>query len=62
MKINAYLNFNGNCAEALKFYEKTLGAKVIFKLTYGETPACKETPKERTTRSFMPGLWSRITS
>jgi len=46
MKINAYLNFKGNCEAALKFYEKCLGVKVVFKLTYGETPAAKETPKE----------------
>ena len=46
MKIHAYLNFNGNCDAALKFYEKSLGGKVVFRLTYGETPAAKETPKE----------------
>jgi uncharacterized glyoxalase superfamily protein PhnB len=26
MKLNTYLNFDGNCEEALKFYEKALGA------------------------------------
>ena len=26
--VNAYLFFNGNCAEAMKFYEKTLGGKL----------------------------------
>ncbi len=44
MQSNPYLNFNGQCDEALKFYEKCLGAKIAFKLTYGETPAAKETP------------------
>ena len=47
MKINAYLNFNGNCAAALKFYEKCLSGKTAFKMTYGESPMAKETPKER---------------
>jgi PhnB protein len=45
MKINAYLNFKGNCAAALKFYQKALGAKVVFKMTYGESPMAKDMPK-----------------
>jgi PhnB protein len=28
MQLNPYLLFNGNCAEALKFYEETLGGKI----------------------------------
>ena len=47
MKINASLFFNGNCEEALKFYERSLGGKIAFQTTYGETPMAKETPKER---------------
>lgn len=38
MQLNAYLNFNGNCAEALDFYERHLGGRVEFRLTYGEAP------------------------
>ena len=38
MQLNAYLNFNGNGAEALTFYERHLGAKVEFRMTYGEAP------------------------
>ena len=33
-----YLYFNGNCAEALHFYEKTLGGKIEMQMTYGEAP------------------------
>jgi PhnB protein len=29
MKVNTYLNFHGNCEEALHFYEKHLGAKIL---------------------------------
>ena len=36
MKLNTYLNFPGTCAEALDFYVKHLGAKVLMKGTYGE--------------------------
>ena len=28
MQINPYLFYNGNCEEALKYYEKVLGAKI----------------------------------
>ncbi len=27
MQINAYLNFNGNCAEAFDFYERCFGGQ-----------------------------------
>jgi PhnB protein len=46
MQINPYLNFNGQCEAALKFYEKSLGGKIVFKITYGESPMAKETPAE----------------
>ena len=29
MKVNTYINFPGNCEEALGFYEKHIGAKVM---------------------------------
>ena len=38
MHINPYLQFSGNCAEALKFYETALGANVAFRMTFGEAP------------------------
>ncbi len=34
MKVQTYLNFPGNCEEALSFYEKHLGAKVLAKMTF----------------------------
>ena len=33
-----YLHFDGNCAEALHFYEKALGGKIEGQMTYGEAP------------------------
>lgn len=33
-----YLSFDGNCAEAMHFYEKTLGGKIEMSMTYGEVP------------------------
>ncbi len=36
MKVNSYLNFPGNCQEAMSFYEKHLGATVVMKSTFAE--------------------------
>jgi PhnB protein len=39
MEISTYLTFDGQCAEAFKFYEKTLGGRIVTMQTFGETPA-----------------------
>lgn len=44
MKVNTYLNFGGNCAEALRFYEQHLGGKILMRMTYGEMPEPKNFP------------------
>jgi PhnB protein len=38
MKVNPYLNFGGNCAEAFKFYEKELGGKTQMIMTFDQAP------------------------
>ena len=38
MKINPYLNFNGQCEAAFKFYEQCLGAKIVVMMTHAGTP------------------------
>lgn len=38
MNMNPYLNFNGNCQQALDFYVKTLGGKIVFSMTYDQAP------------------------
>ncbi len=38
MKLNTYVNFAGNCAEAFRYYEKHLGAKVGMMMTHGQSP------------------------
>lgn len=38
MKLNTYLNYGGNCKEALQFYQQHLGAKIIMMMTHGEQP------------------------
>lgn len=38
MKVEAYLMFNGRCEEAVRFYERALGAKVEMMMRYREAP------------------------
>jgi PhnB protein len=46
MELNTYLHFNGNCEEALNFYARALGARIVMMLRYGETPEAGETAPE----------------
>jgi PhnB protein len=39
MQVNPYLFYNGNCEEALKYYQKVLGARIEAMLTYDGGPA-----------------------
>ena len=39
MKWNPYLNFNGNCQEAFKYYERVLGGKIVMMMTHADMPA-----------------------
>ncbi|GAA4330650.1 VOC family metalloprotein YjdN [Variovorax defluvii] len=43
--MEAYLSFNGNAAEALAFYARSLGGKILFSMTFGESPMGKDTPE-----------------
>src|SRR5690348_16960645 len=36
--INPYLNFNGNCAEAMRFYAEALGGKDLHIMTFRDSP------------------------
>ncbi|NUM55836.1 MAG: VOC family protein [Candidatus Hydrogenedentes bacterium] len=38
MRVQAYMDFNGRCDEAIAFYEKTLGAKVVMLMRYKDSP------------------------
>jgi PhnB protein len=44
MQLHPYLNFNGTCDAAFKFYEKVLGGKITLKLRFGETPMAEQCP------------------
>jgi PhnB protein len=36
--ITPYVHFQGNCAEALEFYGKILGGKILFSMPFGQGP------------------------
>jgi PhnB protein len=46
MRLNPYLSFDGNCAEAFRFYEQALRGTVVAMMTYADTPMAEETPPE----------------
>ena len=47
MKINPYLFYDSNCEAALKFYEKTLGAKIEMLMRNEDAPESMPAPPER---------------
>jgi PhnB protein len=38
MQVQPYLIFNGRCQEALDFYQKAVGAEVVFLMHYNQSP------------------------
>ncbi len=38
MSVDAYLNFNGNCRQAVEFYAEVFGTEQPNIMTFGETP------------------------
>jgi PhnB protein len=50
MKLTTYLNFPGKCAEAIEYYEKHLGAKLIVKGTFADMA------KHGASQNLPPGL------
>ncbi|MGP7816394.1 VOC family protein [Niallia sp. 01092] len=44
MSVNAYINFNGNCREAVEFYAEVFGTEMTQIMTFGETPPHPDYP------------------
>ena len=42
----AYIAFDGNCAEAMRFYEKALGGKLQIQMSNGQSPMAATIPPE----------------
>jgi PhnB protein len=45
-----YLSFNGNCAEAMSFYERALGGTLELLLRNADLPMAAQTPQEHADR------------
>jgi PhnB protein len=45
-----YLGFNGNCAEAMRYYEKVLGGTIKVMMSGAQSPVANQIPKEFTDR------------
>lgn len=43
-KLDPYIFFNGNCAEAMQFYHRTLGGSLDTMLRYGDSPVPGQCP------------------
>lgn len=46
----AYLAFNGNCAEAMRFYERALDGKLEILMSGADSPIAAQIPKESAQR------------
>lgn len=44
VRVDPYLQFNGRCDEALDFYGRAIGARVVFLTRFGETPGMPTPP------------------
>lgn len=47
MKLDIYLNYNGNCEQAFRFYERHLGGKITMMMTHGQQPNAADVPPDR---------------
>jgi PhnB protein len=43
-QLDSYLFFDGTCAEAMRFYERTLGGKIEMMMTHAQSPEAAKSP------------------
>jgi PhnB protein len=46
MRFIPYLNFNGQCEAAFKFYEQVFGGKIEMMMSHGDSPIAEHVPPE----------------
>lgn len=56
MAINTYLNFDGQCKEALEHYAQVLGGKIAFMMTFGESPMADQVSADSRNRVMHASL------
>ena len=45
MTVHTYLNYGGNCEQALRFYEKNLGGQILMMMKHGDMPGGNPSPE-----------------
>lgn len=50
MQVNPYLSFNGQCAEAFRFYQRALGGTIEMLMSVGQSPMADQAPPEHKDR------------
>ncbi|MGH8781671.1 VOC family protein [Paraburkholderia sp.] len=56
MSPDPYLMFDGTCAEAMRFYERTLGGRMKAMMTHAESPLADQMPPENAQRILHAAL------
>jgi PhnB protein len=46
MKLSPHLSFDGQCEAAFRFYERSIGGKLVYMLTYSNSPIAEQVPLE----------------
>lgn len=46
MQLSPHLIFCGKCEEAFRFYQRSLGGKILTMLTYGDSPMAEQVSRE----------------
>jgi PhnB protein len=54
--LGTYLFFDGNCAEAMRFYERALGGKLEALMTHAQSPVAAQTPPGSANRIMHASL------
>ena len=54
--LGMYLFFDGNCAEAMRFYERALGGKLEALMTHAQSPVAAQTPPGSANRIMHASL------
>lgn len=47
MPLSPYLSFAGNCSDAIAYYQRTLGAELLYKISFGEMPKSAQDSAEK---------------
>lgn len=53
MAVEVYLNFNGNCREAVEFYAKVFGTETPQIMTFGDSPQNPDYPLPEEAKSLV---------